>query len=108
MLNLTNVQVRENRQAINQLLTSLYALQSKLLSINDQMQIEISETKQFLQVYLGLDLVVEELKHVVTEARFHLQTLRQQLSMLTLGHLSPIVIDPENLRELLMEITIHR
>ena len=45
------------------------------------------------------------LKNLNMETWFHLQTLRQQLSMLMLGHLSPIVIDPENLRELLMEIS---
>lgn len=49
-------------------------------------------------------VVVEGIRQVVIEVRFHLRTLRQQLFMPTLGHLSPIVIDPENLRKLFTEI----
>jgi len=48
--------------------------------------------------------IIEGLSPLVTEARFYIEHLQMQLNMLTLGHLSPNVISPKNLRSLLIGI----
>ena len=78
ILNVSRIEVAENRKSVNELLNAF---------AEDAM-----------------NSIIEGLSRLVTEARLYIEHLQMQLNMLTLGHLSPSVISPKNLRSLLIGI----
>lgn len=66
------------------------------LRLNKQMR----DMQRFNDIYIRFDRTLSS----ISEIRNHLQQLRLRLNMLSLGHLSPTVISPANLRQLLSEI----
>ena len=104
ILNMTRAEVSENRQAIMELVKSIHGLDSKLATIADALQKQIYENKHFLEMYLQLDLIINELKDMLQNGLFYLENLKTQLNFLSLGRLSMSSISPRNLKQLLSEI----
>lgn len=107
ILNMSRIEIAENRQAIADLLISVNALDKKLETLIDDVRNEIQETKYFIEMYLKLDLITMEIKDMVQSAMFYLEHLRTQLNFLSLGRLIPSTLSPSNLRSLLLEIKSH-
>lgn len=107
ILNVSRLQIQENRQAIIQLITAVHSLDHKLGLITQTLKRQIFETKYFLNVYTKLDLVVEEIKTMLQQAMFYLEHLKDQINFLSLGTISPSLISPHSLRSLLLEIKTH-
>lgn len=61
--------------------------------------------QRFNDIYIRFDRTLSSLSEIVSVTRNHLQQLRLRLNMLSLGHLSPTVISPGDLRRLLLEIS---
>ena len=57
-----------------------------------------------LDRHVAMNSIIAGLSCLVTEARFYIEHLQMQLNMLTLGHWSPSVISPKNVRSLLIGI----
>jgi hypothetical protein len=93
-------QVRVNRKSINTIIDDISAITDRL----DSNTKEISLIQDFLELYAMLDRANAEIRELLNIARDHLQVIRLQLSMLSLGHLSSSVISPSQLKEVLMEI----
>ena len=74
-----------------------------LATIADALQKQIHESKYFLEMYLQLDLIINELKDMLQNGLFYLKNLTQ-LNFLNLGRLSVSSTSPRNLRQLLSEI----
>jgi hypothetical protein len=104
ILNTTRVEVAENRQAINDLIGALSVLSTKLQNETNRLYKEIMRLDYFVQTYLRIDASLEELRQMTHIGRVHVQKLWMQLNMLSLGHLSPGLISPKELKELLMGI----
>ena len=68
------------------------------------MESQIVRLEEFVQSYLQLDLIIEQVKRMITNGRMYLEHLSSQLDMLSLGHVSPSIITPENLKKLLLEM----
>ena len=68
------------------------------------MESQIVRLEEFVQIYLQLDLIIEQVKRMITNGRMYLEHLSSQLDMLSLGHVSPSIITPENLKKLLLEM----
>ena len=64
----------------------------------------MNRLEQFTQLYLRLDLVVEEMKLTLRIMGFYLQHLHMELNMLSLSRLSPSTIVPPDLISLLQQI----
>ncbi|CAC5398430.1 unnamed protein product [Mytilus coruscus] len=58
----------------------------------------------YLQAYLHMDMIKGEIKDLMNIAGDYLNHLQLQLNMLSLGHMSPSLISPGNLRVLLTDI----
>ena len=80
VLNLTRSQVAENRRSIMDLIEVIQKLDVKILKIFD------------------------EIKQTTQDAIFYLDSLKSELNMLSMQHLSTNTISPGNLKELLIEI----
>lgn len=107
ILNMSRIEIAENRQAIIDLITSLHGLDDKLEMLVSDIRKEIRETRYFIEMYLKLDLILAEIKDMLQNAMFYLEHLRTQLNFLALGKLNPSTISPSNLRALLLEIKAH-
>lgn len=70
------------------------------LLLNKQMH----DMQRLNDIYIRFDRTLSSISEIVSITRNHLQQLRLRLNMLLLGHLSPTVISPANLRNLLSEI----
>jgi hypothetical protein len=107
LLNVSRVQISENRQTLNTLIGNMGELDTHLKSLASYMDKQVFEITAFLRVYLQIDLAMEEIKLMIQGAILYSEQLKLQLNMLSLGRLSPSVITPTNLRSLLTEISNH-
>lgn len=105
ILNITRIEVSQNREAINSLIDDLQEVDNKLENITHEIERQINELGNFVQQYVQLDLITGELKLLIQKAMTYLEHLASQLNMLSLGHLSPSVITRTNLKQLLKEIS---
>ena len=104
ILDTTRLEVSENRQAIDGLIVALPTVSIQIQRIKVEIQREIADLKLFVAIYAEIDIHVSELTRIINAARFQLEKLMPQFSMLSLGHLSPATISPSTLRALLMDI----
>lgn len=100
ILNITRIEVSQNREAINSLIDDLQEVDNKLENITHEIERQINELGNFVQQYVQLDLITGELKLLIQKAMTYLEHLASQLNMLSLGHLSPSVITLTNLKQL--------
>ena len=106
VINITRVEMSENRQAINKIIGSLSLLDSKIGNITQALEREVFQVSQFIQLYLQLDYVIQAIR-TIWRAGTYMEHIQLQLNMLSLGHLSPAVITPRSLKKLLTEIESH-
>jgi hypothetical protein len=64
------------------------------------------ELEDSLQMYFQIDLITDELKHLMQRAMFNMDHLQSQVNMLSLGHLSPCTINPRQFKKLLLDIKL--
>ena len=104
ILNTSRTEIAENRHSINDILSTLSAINNKINKITENLGNQINEVENFLQMYLKLDLIVDELKQTMQTALVLLENLKLQVSMLSTEKLSPLIISPMNLKETLKDI----
>ena len=104
VLDISRVQITENRRAITGLIVALQQIDGKLSKLTAAIEKQVKELENFIEMYLQLDLIIDEVKQMTQRAMFFLENLRLQLNLLSLGHLSPSIISPTNLRALLLDI----
>ena len=104
VINTSKIEISENRHAINKLITAAHTIDNKLTNITRLLRQDIKQVEHFLRQYLHLDLIAQELRQLMQQAVAYLEHINLQLNMLSLGHLSPSVISPTNLLQLLLQI----
>ena len=104
VLDTTRLEVSENRQAIDGLIVALSNVSIQLQQMNEEIRRDIVKLRFFVTTYAQIDIHLSELTRITNAARFQLEKLMSQFSILSLGHLSPATISPSNLRTLLMDI----
>ena len=62
ILNTSRTEIAKNRHSINDILSTLSAINNKINKITENLGNQINEVENFLQMYLKLDLIVDELK----------------------------------------------
>jgi hypothetical protein len=93
-------QVRDNRRSINNIIDDITDITDRLRkSIKG-----LSHVQDYLELYAMLDRANAEIRELLNIARDHLQVMRLQLSMLSLGHVSSTIISPSQLKSLLIDI----
>ena len=100
ILNMSRIEIAENRKSINELLHAFAELNEDFRNVT----VIFNERIFNLDRHVAMNSIIEGLSRLITEARFYIEHLQMQLNMLTLGHLSPSVISPKNLRSLLLGI----
>ena len=76
ILNMSQIEIAENRQAVADLLVSVTALDKMLEHLIDDIRKQIQETKYFLEMYLKLNLITLEIKDMIRKAMLYLEHLK--------------------------------
>ena len=104
LLNLSRVQISENRRAIMDLIKCYQRIDSEIWKMKEKFEQRFASLEQFINLYFQYKLLLDEIRIKMQNAVVYLDNLRAELSMLSLNHLSPSTISPTNLRSLLLEI----
>lgn len=104
ILNITRDATIENRNTIQALITAVDNLDDKLSHAINELDEKILRVDNFLQIYLHVDFMVQELREVVLKGSILYDHLQIQLNALSLSHLTPSVIQPFRLAEVLRDI----
>ena len=100
ILKTTQGQTINNTRTINDLIGNLASLEIASQNLTES----VRDLLNYVEVYTKLDRATSEAQALIEIARDYSQNLKLQLNMLSLGHLSPSVIAPSELRKLLDDV----
>ena len=104
VLNLTRMQVTENRRSIMDLVVVIQKLDRRIMRLQETFYKKFIRLEQFVHTYLQLKMILDEIRLTTQDAVFYLENLKSELNMLSLQHLATNTISPKDLRELLIEV----
>lgn len=104
VLNLTRMQVAENRRSIMDLVVVVQKLDAKIVELGQVFEQKFGRLEQFINTYLQFQLILDEIKLTIQNGVIYLENLKSELSMLSMHHLSTNTISPKNLKELLLDV----
>lgn len=104
ILNTSRLEISKNRHTINDILETISAINNKISNVTKELSSQIIEVENFLQMYLKLDLIVEELKQSMQNGLVLLENLKLQINMLSTEKLTPLIISPVTLKATLKNI----
>ena len=104
MINVSRARIAEDRQTLNLIVSDMGALNDQIVNVTQRLDNRIFQLEMLLPMYLQLDSMVEEIKQSLQKALIYVEHLQLQLNMLSIGKLSPSIISPLKLRDLLVDI----
>ena len=104
VLNMTRIQVSENRRSIMDLIICIQKLDRKIYKLQGNLEGKLTRLGQFIHTYLQFQMIFDEIKLTVQNAIFYIGNLKSELNMLSMNHLSTSTISPGKLKALLIEI----
>ena len=104
ILNITRMQVSENRQSINSIIDSLHDIDKEIDYITQELGKQIFELEQFVYLFSRLDLAVQGIKTAVQRSLYYFSHLQVQLNALSMQKLSPNAIEPNEMKQVLKDI----
>lgn len=104
VLNVTRHDVAENRQSINELMATVETLDRRLTNVTQSLNHRLNSLRKFLELYLKLDLIIDELKQITQKGVVYLEQFTRQFDTMSLDHVSSCTVTHENLCQILLEI----
>ena len=100
----THDRVKENREKINGIIAQVKAVRDQFDRALLGQNAVTKSIVNFLTRYTQLSMIADNLQELAVESVQHIDELRAQLDMVSMGKLTPSVIGPLHLREVLREI----
>ena len=104
LLDVSRKDISENREKINEILESLTGLNKELQAARDEIEAENFKLEQVVRTVIRGLAAYNRVEFNILKIIGHVKTLNLKLNMLAHGRLSPIVISPETLLQILNEI----
>ena len=79
-------------------------LDRKIFNLQQVFSAKLVRLEQFIHIYLQFQMILDEIKQTTQDAVFYLESLKSELNMLSMQHLSTNTISPKDLKELLIEV----
>ena len=95
VLNLTKMQVAENRRSIMDLIVVIQKLDVKVLELGQLLEQKFARLEQFIHMYLQFKMILGEIRLTTQDAVFYLENLKSELNMLSMHHLYTSTISPK-------------
>ena len=81
-------------------------LDSKIRKLEQTLEQKYVRLEQFIHTYLQFQMIFDEIGLTTEDAVFYLESLKSELNMLSVHHLSTNTISPKGLKELLTEVKL--
>ena len=104
VLNLTRMQVAENRRSIMDLIIVVQKLDRKISKLAQSFETKLVRFEQFIHTYLQFQMILNEIRLATQDGVMYLENSKSELNILSMDHLSTNTISPTNLKELLVEV----
>ena len=104
LINVTRVELGENRHAINTLIEVTRELKNRMGDTTGQIVNTLLPFKQFVVTYLQIQLHLGELRDFLSRATTYITRVEMKLNQLSLGHLSPAILPPNQLQMMLLAV----
>lgn len=104
IINVSRISIQENRQKINDLITTVGNVEDKIINITDQLQKQIRDIYTALTVFTKLDLVIEEIKNALSRSMYFYTHFQLQIQSVVMQKLSPTTIPADIFRGMLLQI----
>ena len=108
VLNLTRMQVSENRRSLMDLIIVVQKLDNKIRKLEQTLEQKFVRLEQFIHTYLQFKMILDEIRLKNQDAVFYLENLKSELNMLSMHHLSTNTTSPKDLKELLTKVESKR
>ena len=82
------------------LIEVIQKLDVKILKMQEMFSQRFLRLEQFVHTYLQFQMIFDEIKQTTQDAIFYLGSLKSELNMLFMQHLSTNTIAPRNLKEM--------
>ena len=86
------------------LIIVIQKLDRKIFDLQQVFSAKFVRLEQFVHTYLQFQMILNEIKQATQDAVFHHESLKSELSLLSMQHLSTNTISPKDLKELLIEV----
>lgn len=103
-MNVTRGKMEKNRDKINKLISSLRSIMASVINVTEKLDRQVSQLEVLTHRYWLHKMMVDILKKYSLSVHLLVNRLDLQLNSLSVGHLSPSIITPHKLRELLYSI----
>ena len=104
ILNLTNSEISENRNAINELIATARSINLRITNTTQDILQILLPLHKFLTAYIHIKSCFEETEFLAQRFLLHLETVYSKLDILLLGRLSVEIISPLTLHNTLIDI----
>ena len=100
VLNLTRMQVAENRHSIMDLIIDVQKLDRKISKLAQSFETKLERHEQFIHTHLQFQMVLDEIRFASQDGLMYLENLKSELNMLSLHHLSTTTISQKKLERI--------
>lgn len=104
IINATRLELAQNRETINGLITSLQSFQEVVTKQLNRYERLFLQLKNFHEISNAIRNMLSEIKHLHSRAYIHLTDFKLKLNLLSLEKLSPSLITAQHFREILNHI----
>ena len=104
VLNVTRLEVKENRQKRNEIINSIGSIEDTIINISDQLEQRINTLEKMVILIAHITQVIEEIKNAITRSMYFYLHLQIQVQSIIMQHLSPSTVTADNLRSILLSI----
>ena len=104
LLNASRLEISDNRDRINAAILSIGSIDARVRKISTLINKEFLSLVSFLEAYLRLDLTINEISQQITVVSEQIQNFGITLDHLAIGRLTPSIVTPENLRQILLQV----
>ena len=95
VFNLSRMQVSENRRSIMDLIMVVLKLISKIRKLEQTFEQKFVRLEQFIHASLQFKMILDEIRLTTQDTIFYLESLKSELNMLSMHHLSTNTICPK-------------
>ena len=95
VLNLTRMQVAENRRSIMDLIIVVQKLDRKISKLAQSFETKLVRLEQFIHTYLQFQMILNEIRLATQDGLVYLENLKSELNMLSMHHLTTNTISPK-------------
>ena len=104
VLNVTRLEVKENRQKINEIIETIEQIEDNIVDITGQLQSQINSLEKLTVFTAQLNLIIDSIKNAISRSMYFYLHFQMQVQLITMQRLSPSTIAADDLRNLLLTI----